>query len=927
MSAAPAISPPPPEALSTPNNHNVPLHAVANDGKLTSVVEIEQISGMHVDATVSSSKQSSPSPNTTRKPEIETVPTITFKAVHNSLSDALMSSMSNNNLPANTYHRPSPSRYAGTKRPRANEAGNGRAKRLRRDEERYKPGSWVLTKVPIFTESISVQDEKGNNEVENEEEIVRLFVVNRLGQILPSFSYTSSEPPYAKLTDASLCVRNMNTRFVRGNVESSSRPDIRPNSDGQDARMNDGESKVTAVSDEAQMSVHDGCNPPTIDLDNPGHSLEAKKSLPRRGWIFAALDENLHSKKTHAPSELLSSFPTLPCIHRGCFLPNERTPKTEGLINGLNTDSLSAHDSIGFGFDVDLSGDLKPSPNEDVSSQVEIAVLDDRDSGDDETVSDADLPIDELLDDDTEEEQKVFGPSRSPRKYTPVTLANIPRRNTARTAAAASASTTKPNATDVNVSIAPAQKRRASLAKAVVPKGFEQQEIKHSATTLATGTDYNNSFHGTRKPSKKVKQPVSRKAGKAYIEPSSSTSKSESASASAKKPSIRTTPSRVNSNTKKDTTGGGTAPIPQPPISGSTSSTVNSALTNQPSGSTTSNLPVPDVPAHPIGSYSPYSPFQTTAVSPPTLVVPRAYQPTLGYAMPSIQMIWDSAPVIQALPLQLQSYLFTALATGTGHLPPVINPQAIQAGIGIMGNPGVSQNPAGNESGFGKPGPLLAQSSTSAAPALASSAILSSSNNGIPYSVPSSTPMSILHVNSPHQHSFSVNPTPISVPFTSTASLHTYGPGSTLENQASILNPQVATPAAVQSQKNKKGAQKDASKEKNVSPTVSRIMNGSGSSDVELVLVKPQRRNEENTNKDKKSENSEALDGKVSGSVSSLPDLQTTPGADGYATVQPNKGGQSGAANVRHADMEGELDVDSEIDLNVYAPYTLDMMR
>ncbi|KAJ3742916.1 hypothetical protein DFH05DRAFT_1498500 [Lentinula detonsa] len=837
MSAAPAISPPPPEAPSTSNNHNVPLHAVANDEQVTSK--------------------------------------ITFKAVHNSLSDALMSSMSNNSLPANAYHRPSPSRYAGTKR----------------------PGSWVLTKVSIFTESIGVQDEKGNNEVENEEEIVRLFVVNRLGQILPSFSYTSSEPPYAKLTDASLCVRNMNTRFVRGNVESSSRPDIRPNSHGEDARMNDGEPKVTAVSDGAQMSVHDGCNSSAIDLDNPGHSLElkAKKSLPRRGWIFAALDENLHSKKTHAPSELLSSFPTLPCIHRGCFLPNEKTPKTEGLINGLNPDSLADHDSIEFGFDVDLSGDMKPSPNEDVSSQVEIAVLDDRDSGeDDETVSDADLPIDELLDDDIEEEQKVSGPSsvsippavpseltepeyrHSPRKYTPVTLANIPRRNTARTAAAARASTTKPNATDVNVTIAPAQKRRASLAKAVVPKGFEQQEIKNSATTLATGTDYNNSFHGTRKPSKKVKQPGSKKAGKAYIEPA--TSKSESASASAKKPSIRTTPSRVKSNTKKDTTGGGTAPIPQPPFSGSTSSTVNSALTNQPSGSTTSNLPVPDVPAHPIGSYSPYSPFQITAIPPPTLVVPRAHQPTIGYAMPSIQMIWDSAPVIQALPLQLQSYLFTALATGTGHLPPVINPQAIQAGIGIMGNPGASQNPAGNESGFGKPGPLLAQSSTSAAPALASSAKLSSSNNGIPYSVPSSTPMSIPHVSS-HQHSFSVNPTPISVPFTSTASLQTYGPGSTIENQASILNPQVATPAAVQSQKNKKGAQKDASKEKNVSPTVSRIMNGSGSSDVELVLVKPQRRNEENTNKDKKSENSEALDGKVSGSVSSLLDLQTTPGA------------------------------------------------
>ncbi|KAJ3738081.1 hypothetical protein EV360DRAFT_90853 [Lentinula raphanica] len=97
---------------------------------------------------------------------------------------------------------------------------------------------------------------------------------------------------------------------------------------------------------------------------------------------------------------------------------------------------------------------------------------------------------------------------------------------------------------------------------------------------------------------------------------------------------------------------------------GDASSVAGSASTDGQRAETSAILGLPQ-------SFDPLSPCPASGLlqsQPPAIVSPRY---ATSYAIPSLTFVWSHSPAIQALPEQLQIYLLTALARGTGDLPPM----------------------------------------------------------------------------------------------------------------------------------------------------------------------------------------------------------------------------------------------------------------
>ncbi|KAJ4484222.1 hypothetical protein C8J55DRAFT_605063 [Lentinula edodes] len=964
----------------------------ANSARL--VVEIQRpISETNVNAIASSSEQLSfvSSSNSIQKPELVssamTTPiqptSTTSEGAFTSLKDALMSSISHNNLPENIYLETDLPKHTGTKRSRTNEGGPGRVKRLRRDDEGEElPGSWSLSKVrndiPVPV-TVSAQDTPVQATIEADDEndeadLIRLFVVSRAGHVLPPPS--SSTPTESQLStrfdDASLSVRNLNTRFVRSKGE----PGIKSNSDGEDVRINGGETELSsAVHVTPDQEINHEENATSMDVDHNITSLNSKAEIPlRKGWIFAALDQNIYrSKKKPSSDHPLSQ--TLPRIRLGCFIPSEAKHSTNGqdpdrpasLTQGgvnLNADEPPPTEgNIDLSGDVDL--DLDMYPDADDNSQVGIAVLDD--GGDDgeseeDAVTEVDLPIDELADDDAHEKQDIASlpsvqiaqtgtptksvtsetlsslePRRSLRKpvHKPVTLTNTPRRNVGRKAAGTDASVSAANSMN-NISATTATSitstpinaggkkgslagRRSSLRK-VETQGTKKTRVSTTATSTSKGKgkakeedvemnspssslvghDLNSNVAGTESISAALNTSFKRTRRK------SQTDRVKLASASDVPPAR----SKVYVNIEKTTVAGG-APESTSLKSVKAPSTGHSISTNKSSGNSTSATTSIN------GSYNPYS--HLTTMGPPQQLASQSYFPTPTQTS-NIQTIRDSLPSIQALPAQLQTYLLTALATGVpGILPPALGGSySMQAGTGAgaVGNASVIPN-VDSGSGFGIPGPLLAQPSTS----VSSSALPAqapSYNNYTPLQSASVPPMSAAPIN---------HPASFAIPYSSTASLPIHGPRSTAEFSGSYGS----------SSTQKKGKLQKAAKasvKKNKEPsTMPETVNGNSNPDAETMRVGPPRkatRTKMNKVLGIGKKKSEVMDGKAPAFASSSSSAVTNIEAASMAS-RSELNRKEGTANEipvpisGGVDGDGDIDAEGEIDLDIYAPYCVDI--
>ncbi|GAW06783.1 hypothetical protein LENED_008729 [Lentinula edodes] len=953
------------------------------------VVEIQRpISKTNINAIASSSEQLSfvSSSNSIQKPELVssamTTPiqptSTTSEGAFTSLKDALMSSISHNNLPENIYLETDLPKHTGTKRSRTNEGGPGRVKRLRRDDEGEElPGSWSLSKVrndiPVPV-TVSAQDTPVQATIEADDEddeadLIRLFVVSRAGHVLPPPS--SSTPTESQLStrfdDASLSVRNLNTRFVRSKGE----PGIKSNSDGEDVRINGGETELSsAVHVTPDQEINHEENATSMDVDHNITSLNSKAEIPlRKGWIFAALDQNIYrSKKIPSSDHPLSQ--TLPRIRLGCFIPSEAKHSTDGqdpdrpaslTQGGVN---LNADEPPPTEGNIDLSGDadldLDMYPDADDNSQVGIAVLDD--GGDDgeseeDAVTEVDLPIDELADDDAHEKQDIASlpsvqiaqtgtptkfvtsetlsslePRRSLRKpvHKPVTLTNTPRRNVGKKAAGLDASVSAANPTTAtSITSTPINTgrkkgslagRRSSLRKVenqgtkktrvstTAPstskgkgKAKEDVEMTSSSSSLV-GHDLNSNVAGTESISAALNNSFKSTRRK------SQTEKVKSVSVSGVPPAR----SKVYVDIEKTTVAGG------PPESTSLKSvkapsTGHNISTNKSSGNGTPATTSIN------GSYNPYS--HLTTMGPPQQLASQSYFRTPTQTS-NIQTIRDSLPSIQALPAQLQTYLLTALATGVpGILPPALGGSySMQAGTGAgtIGNAGAVGNASvipnvDSGSGFGIPGPLLAQPSTS----VSSSALPAqapSYNNYAPLQSASVPPMSAAPIN---------HPASFAIPYSPTASLPTHGPGSTAEFSGSSTQ---------KKGKSQKAAKASAKKNKEPS-TMPETVNGNSNPDAETMRVGPPRKaTRTKTNKvpgmgEKKSE---VMDGKApafaSSSSSAVTNIEAASMASGSGLNR-----KEGTANEipvpisGGVDGDGDIDAEGEIDLDIYAPYCVDI--
>ncbi|KAJ3854495.1 hypothetical protein EV368DRAFT_80540 [Lentinula lateritia] len=959
----------------------------ANSTRL--VVEIQRpISETNDNAIASTSQQLSfvSSSNSIQKPELVssaiTTPiqstSTTSEGAFTSLKDALMSSISHNNLPENIYIETDLPKHTGTKRPRTNEGGPGRVKRLRRDDEGEElPGSWSLTKVrndiPVPV-TISAQDTpvQATIEVDDEDDeadLIHLFVVSRAGHVLPppsSSTPTESQLP-TRFDDASVSVRNLNTRFVRSKGE----PGIKSHSDGEDVRINSGETELTnAVTPDQEINNEE--NATSMDVDHHSTSLKSKHEVPlRKGWIFAALDQNIYrSKKKPISDHPLSQ--TLPRIRLGCFIPSEANHSTNGQdsdlpvsltrggVNGNADEPSPTEGNIDLSGDADL--DLDMYPDADVNSQVGIAILDDGrdDGGEEDAVTEVDLPIDELDEDDAHEKQDMASlpsvqiaqtgtpkkpvtsktlsslePRRSLRKpvHKPVTLTNTPRRNVGRKAAGTDASVSAANPmNNLNATTAtsitstpinaggkkiPLAGRRSSLRK-VETQGTKKTRVSATATSTSKGKgkakmedvemtssssslvghDLNSNVAGTESISAALNNSFKRTRRK------SQTEKVKAASVSGVPPAR----SKVYVDIEKTTVAGG------PPESTSLKSvkapsTEHSTQTNKSSGNGTPATNSIN------GSYNPYSHLTTMGLSQP--LAPQAYFPTPTHSS-SIQTIRDSLPSIEALPAQLQTYLLTALATGVpGILPPALGGSySMQAGTGVgaVGNASVNPN-LDSRSGFGIPGPLLAQPPTS------------DSSSALPAQAPPYSNYAPLHPASvPPMSATPVNhPVSFAIPYSSKASLPTYGSGSTIELSGS-------SGSSLKQKKGKSQKAANASAKKNKEPsTMPEIVDGNSNPDVETMRVGPPRKaTRTKTNKvpGKGKKKSEVMDGKAPAFASSSSSAVTNIEAASMASrseLNRKEGNGNEIPVPINGGVDGDIDAEGEIDLDIYAPYCVDI--
>ncbi|KAJ4480960.1 hypothetical protein J3R30DRAFT_3681823 [Lentinula aciculospora] len=981
---------------------------------------------------------------------------------HASLADALMTSISHNNLSENVYHgfSPSLSKTNGMKRSRTYGAGHGRVKRLRRNsevEEEYAPGSWVLSKVPNSIPIPVIASAEGNNlvqeeeqqdsDADNEADLIRLFVASRDGQVSLPPSSNQSESPTTQLTDALLSIRNLNTRFIRGKNEALSSSGAKPHSDGIDVRMDVVEAEATTIGDEAQRTVDGGGNS-TAMLDHNTTFSKPKAKIPvrpRQGWIFAALDENIHRKRKRGqqPSSNFYPFPTPPRIRLGCFIPREDISLATESIDGRDPDlldhkqndfELNVNGSQPPGGDISLSGslvsDLDLHSDADVSSQVEIAVLDDKD--DDDVPSEIDLPIDQLAeDDDAHQEEKAHAeedvsssismalptaphkhskskpsvepqiptssePRRSPRKvaHTIITLTNPPRQVSNRTAATnlkRKASTSKIASTTKEVDHQEKKKPASDKRKGKAKEVEDREKITASSSSVspltavdkdsnlnsnAIGTEsissaLNNSFSAHTKRESYAVKSKSAAAKATHIEAAATTSSSlfapsastgvvttpEVLSAPASGGGVSSTRRKRSKISRKSgknpSTADNTTPVSKPASSASTSTTTTARSgrsANKTSGNgasntagTSSSIP-PDVPSNepsrsgalnsiassnnsttisPAGTYNPYSHLTHMTLSAPTAPPPAVpqiasqavtQQPNLDPAT-NIQIVRDYLPSIQALPLQLQTYLLTALATGIpGILPPALgNVPAMQAGVGNIGNVGnvgnvpVNQNPGvapiGN--GFGTPGPLLPHSSSSSAPMVQPL----SNNVYVPFSVASIPPMPAPPAHSVLQPQYTASAYPVSsaVPYTSTPSLAVYSSGSTAENYSGV-------PSSSQPQ----------TSSSTISSSNEMMGNGNEHFNIEPMRVGPPRKRiKKYAGKGKKDEKN------IPESFISTPAAASTSSSVSQPVQTVSESGANhnkGPVNEAHnGTVIGVMDADGEIDLNIYAPYYMDI--
>ncbi|KAJ3968598.1 hypothetical protein EV361DRAFT_870715 [Lentinula raphanica] len=219
------------------------------------------------------------------------------------------------------------------KRPRKNPVGSRRSKRIRREDQTqedqtYVPGSWVLEQV-----STGETDEVGDDKSNVEEELIRLFVVDRSGYVespIPSVSFKTilAQCP---LPNQFVNIRNSNTRFIRDLQNRADKADTTTSEDEVDAIVTERDSvssESTAIDSPGMKRSKDEVNAivPERDssaskyaaIDSPGTRMQVKRPIqPRQEWSFAALQ-----REATGTSELASPFLSFACIRPYCALPD-----------------------------------------------------------------------------------------------------------------------------------------------------------------------------------------------------------------------------------------------------------------------------------------------------------------------------------------------------------------------------------------------------------------------------------------------------------------------------------------------------------------------------------------------------------------------------------------------------------------------------
>ncbi|KAJ3831126.1 hypothetical protein F5878DRAFT_647916 [Lentinula raphanica] len=235
-----------------------------------------------------------------------------------------------NATPKNATPKVNSPRRRSRKRPRGKPVGSRKSKRIRREDENqeeqiYVPGSWVLEQV-----STGETDEVGDDKSNVEEELIRLFVVDRSGYVespIPSVSLKTilAQRP---LPQEFVIIRNSNTRFIR-NLHNRADTTISEDEvsailtehdsstsecttiDLPGTRMKRSKGEVNAIVTERDSSTSE-C--PTID--SPGTTFN-RSSQPHHQWSFAALQ-----REATGTSELASPFLSFACIRPYCALPD-----------------------------------------------------------------------------------------------------------------------------------------------------------------------------------------------------------------------------------------------------------------------------------------------------------------------------------------------------------------------------------------------------------------------------------------------------------------------------------------------------------------------------------------------------------------------------------------------------------------------------
>ncbi|KAF5383898.1 hypothetical protein D9757_007367 [Collybiopsis confluens] len=618
-----------------------------------------------------------------------------------SLEDALNSALSPsiNYTPEN-----SPSKRSSNKRSRSVAEKSAR-KRPRRDKDlgesaeggaAHEPGSWVPIKV--LDEITGDQDD-----------LIRLFVVGPTGHFIHPSSTPSSLSQYMQHIFAA---RRVNTRFVKKQLQNARAPAAEIQSTDEDSNV----------------------APPLI--------LPSSSHKKRQGWLFNALSNPKKHSVVHA-----SDFP-LTRINPACYVEDDEGVNDDDVVDDLDVDA-----------DGDTDIDIEPLPSSlpVPAARVQIAVLENNDVG----APSSSASVDQLMNDDTHPDPGREPPSRIPSamiesaaassrtKRTPRKPKQVPTTLThsvsTRSVGAASSSgvatrTSARRGSAVAVkSAVTSLRRRRSARNLVLEHAVEYEDIGTQQTEgmsqAVEEIGVKEEFSGAISHDEEIVKVEDKTGGSISAALASTSTSKPKGKGNGKGKGGKTKEKKLEAESRLPPTSAF-----GPEFLNGDAMTGSQVLTEtQRSQASLGEVTVGIHPAAPTDDHYkrlvtqnlPPSPTSTLALAPvsytppappssslpsnaPMAVVPQSHH-QYSSDLPLSLQFQQSIPVIASLPPAMQSYLFMALANGTGPLPPVFS----VAGAGISGavdaaiGSSRSQNTA---QGFGDPGPLLSMTTSQQPP-------------------------------------------------------------------------------------------------------------------------------------------------------------------------------------------------------------------